>query len=150
MKYKRSVVVPMRVVIDANMTLYDDRGQEYQLRSLQVFHVEPQAVFRRVPRSGFRKKAARPCAYCGREAKLTRDHIIPKSMGYDFKYNMAEVCYSCNSRKGSQTLGQWLQAETLSSDFLNIFRHVALYMQTHTMCFIPEVYKDWFDYLYSV
>ncbi|KKL71154.1 hypothetical protein LCGC14_2097730, partial [marine sediment metagenome] len=41
------------------------------------------------------------CAYCGQEAKLTRDHIIPLSEGGTHDYsNIVPACQSCNSRKG--------------------------------------------------
>ncbi|MEM4260928.1 MAG: HNH endonuclease [Candidatus Woesearchaeota archaeon] len=50
------------------------------------------------------------CAYCGNEfnvEKLTRDHIIPKSLGgKDIWTNVVTACKPCNHRKGSKTLEQ--------------------------------------------
>lgn len=50
------------------------------------------------------------CAYCGNELnaeKLTRDHIVPKSLGgRDIWTNVVTACKPCNHRKGSKTLEQ--------------------------------------------
>lgn len=50
------------------------------------------------------------CAYCGNELnaeKLTRDHIVPKSLGgKDIWTNVVTACKPCNHRKGSKTLEQ--------------------------------------------
>jgi hypothetical protein len=50
------------------------------------------------------------CAYCGNmfpTEKLTRDHIIPKSLGgKDIWTNVVTACKPCNHRKGSKTLEQ--------------------------------------------
>lgn len=50
------------------------------------------------------------CAYCGNEFsadKLTRDHIIPKSLGgKDIWVNCVSACKPCNHKKGSKTLDQ--------------------------------------------
>ena len=51
------------------------------------------------------------CIYCGESRTLTRDHILPRSVGgpQDEK-NMAWVCSSCNSSKGHRGLYEyWTQ-----------------------------------------
>lgn len=48
------------------------------------------------------------CAYCGKESKLTLDHIIPLSKGGTHsKNNVVPACYHCNSSKGNKTLEEW-------------------------------------------
>ena len=50
-----------------------------------------------------------PCAYCGRTALLTRDHIVPKSRGgTSEKDNIILVCRCCNESKGNLLLEEWL------------------------------------------
>lgn len=45
------------------------------------------------------------CLACGRQKKLTRDHIIPISRaGRDDIENIQPLCRPCNSRKGQQTI----------------------------------------------
>lgn len=48
------------------------------------------------------------CHYCGKEAKLTMDHIIPLSKGGTHSQNnIAAACAHCNSSKGARTLEEW-------------------------------------------
>jgi 5-methylcytosine-specific restriction endonuclease McrA len=48
------------------------------------------------------------CAYCGKEAKLTLDHVIPLSKGGQHSApNVVPACARCNSSKGSKTLEEW-------------------------------------------
>lgn len=50
------------------------------------------------------------CLYCGRDFAywdLTRDHILPKSLGgRDIWENCVASCYRCNQRKGCKTLDE--------------------------------------------
>lgn len=47
------------------------------------------------------------CAYCGKQFKvkdLSRDHIIPKSVGGENKWmNVVTACITCNMKKGAKT-----------------------------------------------
>lgn len=48
------------------------------------------------------------CHYCGKEAKLTLDHVIPLSKGGKHsKDNVVPACTHCNSSKGAKTPKQW-------------------------------------------
>lgn len=43
------------------------------------------------------------CAYCGRKAKLTMDHVLPLSKGGGtIAHNIVPACLSCNSAKGAR------------------------------------------------
>jgi hypothetical protein len=50
------------------------------------------------------------CAYCGcvkNNADLSRDHVIPKSLGGKNNWmNVVTSCMPCNAKKGSKTLDQ--------------------------------------------
>lgn len=48
------------------------------------------------------------CVYCGTNADLTVEHILPCSCGgEDIVDNVVMVCKSCNSSKGSKRLYEW-------------------------------------------
>lgn len=49
------------------------------------------------------------CAYCGKEAKLTLDHVIPLSRGGKHSIaNVVPACEHCNKSKGNKTLEEWV------------------------------------------
>lgn len=48
------------------------------------------------------------CAYCGTNAQLTIDHLIPRySGGPDSADNTVWACRSCNSSKGARDMFSW-------------------------------------------
>lgn len=46
------------------------------------------------------------CAYCGRLARMTKDHVIAKSKGGS---NLLYVCQTCNADKANQWMKDWLK-----------------------------------------
>lgn len=45
------------------------------------------------------------CLACGRQGRMTKDHIIPISLGgYNGIDNLQPLCLSCNSRKGTRII----------------------------------------------
>lgn len=47
------------------------------------------------------------CAFCRKETKLTRDHIIPLSKGgTNYISNIQPLCRSCNSKKNTKIIHQ--------------------------------------------
>lgn len=52
---------------------------------------------------------ATTCCYCGREAKLTLDHMIPQIKGGPHAAdNITYACKKCNSSKGPKDMVLWL------------------------------------------
>ena len=52
---------------------------------------------------------ATTCCYCGREAKLSLDHLIPRLKGGpNAADNITYACRSCNSSKGPKDMVLWL------------------------------------------
>ena len=50
-----------------------------------------------------KKEYGYKCAYCELELKLTKDHILPISLGVNDKIeNIVPACKSCNSKKGNR------------------------------------------------
>ena len=50
------------------------------------------------------------CSYCGQEAMMTWDHVIPQMLLKRYNLNHALVipcCHECNQSKGSLTLEEW-------------------------------------------
>lgn len=61
-----------------------------------------------------------PCAYCGTWIAATIDHILPRERGgSDDDANLASACWTCNSRKGAQTLAEWASRPTSLSASLS-------------------------------
>lgn len=54
------------------------------------------------------KKYYDRCVYCGKEGKLSVDHVMPLAKGGKHELsNMVLACRSCNSSKGGKTLEEW-------------------------------------------
>jgi 5-methylcytosine-specific restriction endonuclease McrA len=50
------------------------------------------------------------CAYCGKEAKLTLDHVVPLARGGKHsKDNVVPACNHCNCSKGKKTVEEWIR-----------------------------------------
>lgn len=62
------------------------------------------------------------CPYCGEPMALpprhpSRDHIRPRSRGHALSAdNQAVVCRTCNTDKGSLSLGRWLNRLRRAAD----------------------------------
>ncbi|MER3410823.1 MAG: endonuclease, partial [Thermoleophilia bacterium] len=75
------------------------------IRLLSYVHV-PRAVRRRISRRALFARDGWACAYCGkRGARLTLDHVIPRSRGGASVWeNVVASCAPCNLRKGNRLL----------------------------------------------
>lgn len=72
---------------------------------------------------------SKECPYCGEEMihghgalKPTRDHVMPKSKGYDLNGNKIVCCSECNGLKSNRTLVEWLIALAKKTDAKNMER----------------------------
>ncbi|KAI9093637.1 hypothetical protein K1719_027086 [Acacia pycnantha] len=69
-----------------------------------------QVVKRRVVKSNLYRKNilyrdCYTCQYCSSHENLTIDHVVPASLGGEWKWeNLVTACAECNSRKGQKTL----------------------------------------------
>lgn len=86
------------------------------------------------------------CQYCGHKAapaKLTLDHVMPRSRGGLSTWeNLATACYPCNSKKGDHTpeeAGMLLKSRPKS---MTIFTHRSM------MRNMGEENETWRKYLY--
>ncbi len=74
-------------------------------------------------------KIAHPstCCYCGRETKLSLDHLIPKLKGgHDGADNIVYACKSCNSSKGAKDMVLWLVSKERFPAILVFRRYLKL------------------------
>lgn len=52
------------------------------------------------------------CAYCGKETKLTQEHIIPVVRGGGYtRTNIIPSCDKCNSSKQDRELVEWYKSK---------------------------------------
>lgn len=73
------------------------------------------------------KMNANTCCYCGRETKLTLDHLIPKLKGGpDAADNITYACRSCNSSKGPRDMVLWLVSKNRFPAVLVFRRYLKL------------------------
>ena len=66
----------------------------------------PHGVKRRISRRALFARDGWRCVYCGSStARLTLDHVVPRSRGGDSVWeNVVTACSPCNLRKGDRTL----------------------------------------------
>lgn len=70
---------------------------------------------------------ATTCCYCGREAKLSLDHLIPRLKGgADAADNITYACRSCNSSKGPKDMVLWLVSKERFPAILVFRRYLKL------------------------
>ncbi|HEV8191571.1 MAG TPA: RNA-guided endonuclease IscB, partial [Ktedonobacterales bacterium] len=137
-------VVPIRA-ISQEMVRFDTQlveqsdisGVEYQRGELAGYEVRQYPL----------EKWGRTCAYCGaRQVPLQLEHIVPKARGgTNWVSNLALVCVSCNSAKGTQTAAEFgrpdIQAQVrrpLTSAAVNA-THWALYRRLQILGLPAEV-----------
>ncbi|MBM3634825.1 MAG: HNH endonuclease [Actinobacteria bacterium] len=67
-----------------------------------VYRVKvPRYEARRMSRRALFARDGYACQYCGSRAKLTVDHVVPRSRGGDSSwFNVVTSCATCNARKG--------------------------------------------------
>jgi 5-methylcytosine-specific restriction endonuclease McrA len=67
------------------------------------------------------------CAYCGSEAPLQRDCVLPLSRGGRYTLmNIVPACRSCNASKSNEEVTLWLRRKRLDERaFLMRFTEVA-------------------------
>jgi len=80
----------------------------YRKRNVSVGRIDKDAWHRKVGRFGGR------CATCGSAGTITIDHIVPLSAGGTNKIeNLQPLCKSCNSAKGSRSLAEFMERNSL-------------------------------------
>ena len=69
----------------------------------------------------------RSCCYCGADAKLSLDHLIPTAKGGpETGDNVVWACRRCNSSKGARDLLQWYDARRRFPPLLLLRRYLKL------------------------
>lgn len=72
---------------------------------LRTYVRVPRAVTRRISRRVLFARDGWQCAYCGSGARLTLDHVVPRSRGGRSVWeNVVASCAPCNHRKGDRLL----------------------------------------------
>jgi 5-methylcytosine-specific restriction endonuclease McrA len=57
------------------------------------------------------------CAYCGLDAKLHQEHVIPVEDGGPYvPWNIVPACGSCNSSKTTKPLDEWFAKQTFYTE----------------------------------
>lgn len=61
------------------------------------------------------------CAYCGgnrtKKKNLTKDHVIPESMGgQKIRHNIIPACGCCNQEKSSEPMPEWFKQQEFFSE----------------------------------
>lgn len=74
-------------------------------------------VYTRIEWEGTKKFFGGVCAYCGgnrsgRKKNLTKDHVIPESMGgQKIRHNIIPACGCCNQEKSSEPMETWYRKQ---------------------------------------
>jgi 5-methylcytosine-specific restriction endonuclease McrA len=77
-----------------------EREKTYARRALQPYSADLARLMSEL--------MTQPCSYCGAEANITIDHIVPLSRGGKHEAaNLAPACFSCNSSKSNRLLSEW-------------------------------------------
>jgi len=101
-------------------------------------HVTKSSEAKRIWRRDIREKWSHRCAYCGSDADITIDHIVPLSKGgLDFTNNVVACCKSCNQSKGHTPVMKWYE----NQEFFTEERKNAIidWMESNTQK--PERYR---------
>jgi len=85
------------------------------------------------------------CQYCGSDAELTFDHLIPRSKGgLTLRDNVVTACASCNLRKGGRMA--W---EAHMHPQTKPYQPAVHQLQRKGQCFPPNhLHESWRDFLY--
>lgn len=77
------------------------------IRLVSYVRIPPPAQRRRVTRRAVFARDGWACQYCGSQATLTVDHVIPRSKGGPSTWeNIVAACAPCNRRKGDRLPAQ--------------------------------------------
>jgi len=137
-KSGRRLYVPVTTALDTALRIRQHRDAVFTYESLSQFRGHVVHCYIRV------SLKSHACAYCGGvRGNLTKDHVMPKCLGYGDAGNILLACYGCNKAKGSRTLGQWMASMDVD-EFKAMIVHVNKALQKHTL--ISEVYLDWTKY----
>jgi len=131
---------PDRVIRSPSMTL----PHPVVIRLVAYVKV-PRFTARRITRRALFARDANTCQYCGSGARLTLDHVTPRSRGGTSAWeNVVTACAPCNLRKGSKSLRQSGLSlrkpprAPISEEMRNLGRK-----------FPPNhLHESWLDYLY--
>ncbi len=67
---------------------------------------------KRMWRNNIKARDGHQCVYCGSTEELTIDHVRPRSKGGDTSAsNCVTACRTCNSRKGSMRLEEFIATQ---------------------------------------
>jgi 5-methylcytosine-specific restriction endonuclease McrA len=87
------------------------------------------------------KRDQNTCQYCGAQANLTIDHVVPKSRGgRDTWENLVAACVTCNNQKGDSTpeeAGMELERRPFRPSYVMFLRD-----------FAGEIEDTWKPYLF--
>jgi len=117
---------------EANRDLIRWRNRQYRLENLEKYREQGRNSSRK--RNAIKNKVIEAfdndeiqelldscngvCPICGKDGKITLDHIIPLSKAPDWyiytKDDVQPLCRSCNSSKGNSINEDWIQSHYIS------------------------------------